>query len=148
MGFRDDIRSLCHDVRSIPGQLEMRPYGVEAVTRSWSGDEPGQGLEQVERIVVTEAGGQPPKVRWLTDEEIAVGGFEASTVEVGPITPDFPGGGTIIDILKREGKGARALLHFVLTGPEFPCGGNFKLKDFTSHRAFQYKLTLERSSDS
>jgi len=148
MSFRDDIRGICHEVRSIPGQLEMRPYSVEAVTRVWSGDEPGQGTEQVDREVVTEAGGHPPKVRWLSAEEIAVGGFEAMTAEIGPITPEFSGGGSVIDSLKRKGKGSRALLHFVLTGPEFPCGANFKLKTFTSHRAFQYRMVVERSADS
>ena len=148
MSFRDDVRALAHAARAIPGELGMRPFTVEAVTRSWSGAEPGEGVVQDERIAIVEANGQNPKVRTMSDEEIAVGGFAEGTVKVGPITPDFPGGGTLIDILRRDGAGTRALLHFVLTGPGDECGANYKLRGFNADRAFHYTITLERSPDS
>jgi hypothetical protein len=147
MSFRDDVRAICHEVRAIPGELGMRPWSVEAVIRSWSGTEPGEGVEQVDRCAITEANGNNPKVRTMSDEEIAVGGFAEGSMKVGPITPDFPGGGTVIDSIVRSGEGARALLQFVLNGPG-SCDDTYTLKSYSVDRAFHYTLVLERTADS
>lgn len=145
MGFRDDIRKLCYELRAIPGQdFEIRPYTVKIVLRQWSGAEPGQGTETVTTVDITEFSGQPPKVRWLTDEEIAIGGYDAATVEVGPITPDFPGGGTPISTLGQDPP-ANTLFDYVLTGPQYPNGAIYRLKALHSDKTFQYKAILERA---
>tara|TARA_R100001163_G_scaffold64608_1_gene59268 strand:- start:4695 stop:5135 length:441 start_codon:yes stop_codon:yes gene_type:complete len=145
VGFRDDIRKLCFELRAIPGRdFEIRPYTVKVVLRQWSGDEPGQGVETVTSIDITESDGQPPKVRWLTDEEIAVGGYDQSTVEVGPITPSFPGGGTLITTLGQDPP-PNTLFDFVLTGPQYPDGAIYRLKALHSDKTFQYRAVLERA---
>ena len=145
MGFRDDIRKLCYDLRAIPGRdFEIRPYRVQVVLRQWSGSEPGEGTETVTTIDITESDNQPPKVRWLSDEEIAVGGYEAATVEVGPITPDFPGGGTAVSVLGQDPP-PNCLFDYVLTGPESPDGAIYRLKALKSDKTFGYRVTLERA---
>lgn len=148
MSLRGDLRSVVHEVRAIPADFGVRPYQAFAVTRLWSGEEPGEGADEICREEITEARGNPPRIRFLNVEEIAVGGFESGTVELGPVTPDFPGGGTLIDSVKRSGGGRRTLLHIELVGPEFPTGANFKLKETFSDRGYHYRFILERSADS
>lgn len=145
MGFRDDIRDLCFQLRAIPGRdFEIRPYTVQVVTRQWSGSEPGEGVETVAAQFITESDNQPPKVRFLNDEEIALGGYNEATVEVGPITPDFPGGGTSITTLGQDPP-ANTLFDYILTGPEYPSGAIFRLKGIKSDKTFGYFVTLERA---
>ncbi len=143
MSIRDDLRQIAFDVRSIPGELGIRPYTVAAVVQEWSGSVLGEGTETVTSTAIVEANGQSPKVRWLTGEEVALGGFQTGSVEVGPITPDFPGGGTLIATLTGSAVATGKLLYFVLTGPEFPSGARYALRDFGSDRAIHYTLTLQ-----
>jgi len=146
MSFRDSIRQLAHSVRAIPGQLGMRPYTVQVVSAVWSGAERGQGTETVTTTAITEADGQPPKVRQLNSEEIAVGGYAEGTWEIGPITPDFPGGGTLISTLQPD-PADNTLVHIVLTGPAYPDGQRCQVKGVTDHRAFQYMLKVEQAAN-
>jgi len=147
MSFRDSLRELCHSIRAIPGQLGIRPYSVAAVSACWSGDERGEGIEDETSIAITEADGQPPKVRELSSEQLAVGGYDKGTIEVGPITPDFPGSGTLLSTLEQDPED-NTLVYFIITGPEYPSGQRFVLVELKTDRAFHYKMTLRRSSDS
>lgn len=149
MTFRDDIRALAYSVRQIPGDLGVRPYTVSVSVSTWSGATPGEGTEDVTVTAITEANGQPPKVRWLTDEERALGGYADAVIEVGPITPDFPGGGTSWAVLTQSAAAAvpGTVIRYVLTGPEFPSGANFERVGGTSDRTFNYKLRLQRVAD-
>ena len=152
MTFQASLRAIANSVRSIPGTMGVRPYRAFVVSRAWSGDEPGDGdpstAETTTSEEITEANGQPPRIRSLNSEEIAVGGYDMGTWEIGPVTPDFPGGGTLITDVQRSGTGKSTLLHIRLVGPEFPNGANFRLKDVTSDRGYHYKFLVERSADS
>lgn len=142
MGFRDDMRSLAYNVRSIPGALfEMRPYTVAVRVTTWSGTHPGDGTETATSTPITEANGQPPKVRFLNDEERALGGLPEGTIEVGNITPDFPGGGTALSVLAPATVGST--VHYILTGPEFPNGAVYERVGVGTDHAFHYTLTLK-----
>jgi hypothetical protein len=142
MGFRDDMRALTYNVRSIPGlTFEMRPYTVHVRVTTWSGTHPGDGTETATSTAITEAGGQPPKVRWLSDEEKALGTLPDGTVEVGPITPDFGSGGTALSVLAPSTAGST--VHYILTGPEHPNGGVYERAGVRTDRAFHYLLTLK-----
>ncbi len=146
MGFRDDLRALCYSVRSIPGQLEMRPYSVAIRTGSWSGAYTGRGVATNTDVLITESGGHNPKVRFLSGEELALGQLDSGAVEIGPITPDFPGGGTDLgDLLPAVADGQT--VHVLLTGPKYPDGAQFRITDVKTDRAFHYKLTAQPVSN-
>jgi hypothetical protein len=142
MGFRDDLRALAYSVRSIPGQLEMRPYSVAIRTGTWSGTYTGRGTGVSVDNPITEANGQNPKVRFLNGEEIALGQLDSGAVEIGPVTPSFPGGGTdLSELLPALADGQT--LHVVLTGPKFPDGALFRITDIRTDRAFHYMITAQ-----
>lgn len=144
MGFRDDIRAIAYNARAMAGRdFQIRPYTTAVVVKSWSGTHPGEGVEVTSTTPVTEADGQPPKVRILNDEQIALGGLPKGSVKVGPITPDFPGGGTHITTLTGNGAQAGESFYYTLTGPEYPDGARFLLVGVDSDRSFGYSVTLK-----
>ena len=144
MGFRNDIRALAYELRAMAGRdFEIRPYSVAVVVKSWSGDNPGEGTESTDTTVVTEANSQPPKVRILNDEQIALGNLPRESIKVGPITPDFPGGGTNITTLTGNGATVGESFYYLITGPQFPSGARFLLEKVESDRTFGYSVTLK-----
>ncbi|MEO8095792.1 MAG: hypothetical protein ABI632_12800, partial [Pseudolysinimonas sp.] len=94
MTLATNLKRALYRVRSINGRLGLRPHSVEMIDTSWSGPQVGDGIETIWSWPVTEYSGENPKVRWLTTEEIAVGSLLKGTVTIGPITPNFTGGGT------------------------------------------------------
>ncbi len=143
MGFRDDMRAIAYNLRSLAGDpYEIRPYTVKVVTRTWTGNVIGEGSELVATTTITEANGQSPKVRFLNDEQLALGGLPKGSIQVGPITPDFPGGGTTWETISGGGVEPGEMFHYILTGPEFPTGARFLLVGGNSDRAFRYMVTL------
>lgn len=141
--MRDRYRAIAYRYRNLPAQHGLRPYTVSVVTKSYTGDVTGEG-NQVEIVTpITESDGQPPKVRWLNDEELALGQLGKGTIEVGPITPDFSGGGTdIATLLQTSAENAELVLYRV-TGPEFPNGADFKRVGSDSSAALHYKIRLQ-----
>lgn len=143
MGFRDDIRELAFELRALPGEeFEIRPYTVEVVTRTWSGDYPGEGLSAITTTPITEAHGQPPKVRVVNDEQRALGNFPKGSLRVGPITPDFPGGGTSIETLNPSGLNPGESFYYVITGPDYPDGARFLVTEAKADKTFGFFVTL------
>ncbi len=140
--FSDSLRELAYNARAIPGQLGIRPYSVAVLTGTWSGSNTGRGAETSASVAITEAGGQPPKVRDLNSEELALSGLGKGSVRIGPITPDFPGGGTALALLK-PAVAAGQTVHVLLTGPESPTGARYLLKDIQTDRALHWTLVVE-----
>ena len=145
MSFRDTLRASIDQIRAIPDDFGVHPYAVAVEVSTWSGSERGEGTETITLTSVTN-GGKRPHVRWMTDEEIAVGGFPSGTVEVNYITPDFPGGGTALSVLEPT-LGSNATFRYILTGPRFPAGGRFRLIKLEHDRGFHYRVMLEKSGD-
>jgi hypothetical protein len=147
MGFRDDIRELAYELRSLPGaEFEIRPYTVAVVTRTFTGNHIGEGAESATTTPITEANGQPPRVRILDDEQLALGGVPRGSVEVGPITPEFPGGGTTWAVLSGAGADPGELFYYVLTGPEYPNGARFLFVAGFTDKTFGYRVRLRPAS--
>lgn len=147
MGFRDDIRELAYELRALPGRdFEIRPYIVKVVIRSWTGTYAGEGGTTTTETTITEADGQPPKVRFLDDEQLALSGLARGAVEVGPITPDFPGGGTSWATLSGNGADPGEQFYYVLTGPEVPLGARYTLVGGKTDKTFGYRVTLKPMS--
>jgi hypothetical protein len=142
MTFVDELKPALGAIRAIPGTLGLRPYTVQVVVRSGVGSYGLNGVDIDETVSITEAGGQPPKVRFLSPKELAIGELAGGSVDVGPITPDHTGGGTAIALLTGSALEHKQIKHFKLTGPEFPDGRLFRLMNVRSDRALQYMLTL------
>lgn len=139
---RDSLRQLAWNIRAIPGRdFGIRPYTLHVRVTTYAGDHVGDGTETATTTPITEADGQPPKVRFLNDEQRALGGLPDGTVEVGPITPSHPGGGTDLAILTPSTEGT--VVHYILTGPEHPTGASYLLHAVKTDRALRYMLTLK-----
>lgn len=146
MALRDQLLPLVYSVRSIPGQLGIRPYRVSILIGTYAGAYTGRGDSIVEEYLVTEAGGQPPKVRQLNSEELALGNLGKGSLRIGPITPGFVGGGNPIESLK-PCVAAGQTVHVMVTGPEYPNGAKFALKSFGSDHALHFTMDVEPVSE-
>lgn len=144
MGFRNNIRKLAYSLRRLPGErFEIRPYTVTVNVSAWAGDHVGEGVETVTSTAITEANGQPPRVRIVSTEQRALGSIPDGSWEVGPVTPDFPGGGTSWTTLTGGAAAAEGTVTYTLTGPEFPTGAQFVLHEARSDKTFGYRLILK-----
>ncbi len=141
---RDNFRRIAHRIRAIPGKrFGLRPYTVSVTHRVHSGTYTGDGTITDATTTIAEADGQPPKVRWLDGEELALGELPGGSVEVGPITPDFSGGGTSLTTLQGGSSVSdQDEVFYTLTGPEFPSGAKYMLHDVRTDRALHYMVTL------
>ncbi len=133
------FRALLHQARSIAGTYGLRPFTVAVVTGTWGGSFTGRGTETTSSVAITEAGGQPPKVRSAKDEEIALGQLGEGDIIIGPITPYFGTGGTLLTQLK-PAVTAGQTVHIVLTGPGHETGTRFRIKSIETDRALHWTV--------
>jgi len=145
MSFADSLKTLAYNARAIPGQLGIRPYSVSIRLSTWAGDHVGDGVETVTVTPILEANGQNPKVRFLNEEQTALGGLVRGSLTVGPITPDPAG--SPFSTLTQQGAQDGSTLLYIVTGPEFPTGARYQLVSATSDRALHYTLTLSPIAD-
>ncbi len=120
----------------------MRPYSVAVIVGNWAGEYVGRGGSWDCGCPIQETGGQPPKVHFLNEERRALGALAAGSCEIGPITPDFVGGGTPLDRLA-PAIAAKQTVHVELTGPAYPKGAKFLVKELRSDRALRWMLVCE-----
>ena len=146
MALADGLREILFSSRSVAGQLGLRPHRVYMTERSFPEERFG-GVHEDDRDEITEGNSQPPKVRWLTGEELALGNFARETVEVGPITPRQGATGTALSQLVRNPDCGDEFF-FIIEGPRYPSGGRFVLRRFVpSPSGLNYMLTLEKVAD-
>jgi hypothetical protein len=139
----EDLKPALRSIRGIPGELGLRPYTVDVFISSWSGSVVGEGTETKTSFRLYEDGNQNPKVRFLRDDQLALAGLPAGSLKVGPITPNFAGGGTTWDSISGGDASAGESFYFVLSGPEFPDGARFILVGRSTDHAMHYVLTLK-----
>lgn len=144
--LRDALLPAINSIRGIPGQLGIRNYRVAILIGTWSGSNTGRGSSIGELFPVTEGGGQPPKVRELNTEELALGSLGKGSIRIGPITPDFAGGGTPISQL-RPAVVAGQTVHVRVTGPGYPNGALFLIKDISTDRALHWTMVASPVSE-
>ena len=80
------------------------------------------------------------KVSMVSPEERALADVAAGSLRVGPITPDFGAGGTLIANLSGDSIANQQQHLFRVTGPEFQGGQLFRLTSIDSSRALHYTL--------
>lgn len=135
----DRYRRIAERTRRIPGEHGLRPYRVFVVNASRSG---AYGLEGTLTETETELleSGQPPKVRQLRTEELALNNMGAGGIEVGPITPTHSSGG--IDFGAITEATASTMFRFRVVSPGSADGVYFRLFSANDDRALHYTLTL------
>lgn len=141
--FRDSILPSVNAIRAIPGQLGWRPYTLTIETRTWSGAEIGEGTETVTLTPITEQYGQPPKIRWLDTEQLALGGYERATIEIGPMTPAYPGGGILASTLEPHNLPNNTVVQYKLVGPAYPTGVYCRIVSFNHDFAGHFTLRVQ-----
>jgi len=147
VGFKNSLRKLFYQVRAIPNKLELRPYRVYIVTTTSSGAELGEGTVIPSVVEITESDNAPPRVEQLNSEEMALGGYSEDTFRVGPVTPDFPGGGTLLSVLAPNPTGSNPTVRVRLDGPRWPSGGHFEIKEVRHAKTFGYVLIVSKTAD-
>jgi hypothetical protein len=145
--LRDALLPTINAVRAIPGQLGLRPHAVAIIQTISSGAHTGDGARSETETAITESGGQPPKVRWLNDEQLALGNLPKGTVLVGPITPAFSSGGTDLATIQGTALLQGDTLHVKITGPKHPNGALYRVTKINADRALRYMITAEPVSE-
>jgi hypothetical protein len=125
MSLVDDLLPIAYATRALAGQYGVRLYTVALVVEKWSGQHTGEGVRYEEYTPITEANNQPPKVRWVTDEEVTLGALSGS-IEVGAITPKFATGGTDLEPIIEQLE-AGSTRHIQIVGPKHPAGAKYKI---------------------
>lgn len=124
MALKDDLLSLVDELRAIAGDLGFRPYQVWVRTTQSAGTRPGIGTKVLSetRLLV---GGQNPKVREVKRRDIVAGSNNLLTAEydIGPLTPEFGGGGISHDTISPQRSSTPTEVWFLLKGPGFPATG-------------------------
>jgi hypothetical protein len=141
---------VAYSKRGIAGRLGIRPHSVAIVDKAWSGDQPGDGIEVANTTAITEGGGEPPKVRWLNDEQKTLGGFGIGdqVVMVGPITPKFPGGGTDLSVLTGAELSNGEAHYLKITGPMHPNGAFYRVMEVQAQKALRFMIRAKAVSAS
>ncbi len=148
MTLADDLFDTVYEGRAIAGDLGFRPHSVTLVISAYSEDHPGAGSRTDTETPIAEFGGQPPRVRWLNGEELAVGNMAAGTIEIGPITPEFPGGGTPIASLNGSELSAGQSRLLRITGPNHPSGALYEITNITADRTLRFMLKAKPLEES
>jgi hypothetical protein len=143
---RERYQRIANRARRIPGEHGLRPYTVQIVVGTWSGAYVGGG-SKIEQLETISEQGHPPKVRFLNEEALALSGsigeqLLKGSCTVGPITPAYPGGGTALSELL-PAVAAHQTVHVVLTGPSYPRGAKFLIKEVKTDRALHWTLVCE-----
>lgn len=139
MTLAEDLKSVVFNARGIAGSLGFRTHRVYILDERWTGQHTGEGGPFPEQNEIVEGSSQPPKVRWLTDEEIAVGGLGSGSIEVGPITPAFSGGGTDLTTIAGALE-QNATRYLMIVGPRHPDGARYRITSIRAERALRYMI--------
>jgi hypothetical protein len=121
----DDLLPIAYEKRALAGQFGIRLYTVALVVEKWTGQHTGEGVRYEEYTPITEANDQPPKVEWVTDEEVALGAVSGS-IKVGPITPLHATGGTDLEPIIEQLE-AGSTRHIQIVGPKHPAGVRYSI---------------------
>lgn len=124
MSLKDDLLPLIDKLRAIPGELGFRPYQVWVRKTTYSGSRVGQGTATVTltRLLV---GSQDPKVREVRRKDAVAGTSEyvEAEYEIGPLTPEFSGGGTAESVINPQKTATPTTVTFLIKGPGMPDEG-------------------------
>lgn len=126
------------EARGIAGSLGFRPHRVYRIARY-----KGTSIRDVdgeEVVEIVEGDNQPPRVRWLNSEEIAVGSLAEGTIEIGAITPNDE-----LDAwLRGDGMSAGDERYIRIIGPRTSQNGDlYRVKSWNASRPLRRMIQAE-----
>lgn len=138
----EDALADLYEGRAEAGLAGFRPYTVALsnefyVDQAWSGPD---------ATPLVEADGQPPKLKWLKDQDAPVGSIQPDVIEVGPITPAFSGGGTDLSSWLEAVAGGE-VRHLIITGPAAPNGRKYRILNITTERSLRYMIRAQSEAE-
>ncbi len=122
--LKDKLLPVGDKARRIAGKLGFRPYQVWVRISVYAGTRAAQGASSYTetRLLV---GDQNPKVREVKRKDIVAGSLALVEAEydIGPLTPQFPGGGVAFSTVDPVRGSSPMVVHYVLKGPGLPTAG-------------------------
>lgn len=139
---RSRYRTIANRVRRLPGEHGLRPWRVYISTGAWSdtsSNEFGDGSRTDTEVEILEHG-QPPKVREIGDEQIALStDLTKGDLAIGPITPVVgTPWATLLATSATSGQTVRVKLVHDEVGTTLHCSGKASQMD----RALRYMMTV------
>jgi hypothetical protein len=132
--LRQNLLPVLEKARAIAGTLGFRPYEVWVRTTTYAGTRVGQGASSSTetRLLV---GGQNPKVREVKRRDVSSGSnaFVDLEYDIGPMTPQFPGGGIEVATVAPQRGTSPTEVHYVLKGGDLPTSGLLCQKVSSNH---------------
>ena len=148
MALRERLLSSVDRLRAIPGRLGLHRYQVWVRVTTYSGTRVGLGTASVTdtRLLV---GGKDPHVKEVRSKDIVAGTAELVSMEfdIGPLTPEFSGGGgTTTDTINPAKGTDPGTTMYLLKGPGLPPDGLLciRVSDDTD-RPFRYMVRVRSS---
>jgi hypothetical protein len=150
MPLREDLLPVVDMGRAIAGELGLRVYASVTVrVRTWSGSVTGEGTKtDVDTLLLV--GGQPPKVRQVSQKDIVRSGglYEEGDLEIGPLTPQYAGGGTSIASLDPAVATRPTEVFYRIAGPGSASGGDwYKKVSDSMDRPFRMMVTVRNTGE-
>lgn len=152
------LRTALDQVRSLGGQLGLRPYTVTVRVNTWSGSSknlPGAGTSVTTSTTLTTSGSNAVRVERLSTRDVIAssGMYTDGDYLVGPITPYFSGssgtGGFNLSALDPAVIGPNTTVQFHISGSEMGANGSLFQKvetRATSNLSYYVVVRKEKTS--
>lgn len=132
--------------RGLLGAFGLRPFRVSVLVRTWSGRRAGEGTS-TDAYTPLKVGSNDPKVRQVDPRDVVASGGDLTTsmFDIGPMTPEFEGGGTTYASIDPPVTGSATEVFFVVWGPGLPDAGALcKRVSSQTDSPFRYTVRVER----
>jgi hypothetical protein len=148
MALADKWRRIADKYRALPAKFGLREYTVKVLNIGYTGANPGDGTLYDTETAITVGGGYPPKVRFPSQQEIALNMAGLGDCFVGPFTPNYGTGGVDRSLLDSLMSDDYTMLQFWVQGPNFPNGVAMRIKKRQVDSALRIVLQCQVVEDS
>ncbi len=147
MALRERLLRSVDRIRAIPGKFGVHRYQVWVRVSTYSGTRVGLGTETVTetRLLV---GGRDPHVKQTRNKDIVAGTseLEAAEFDIGPLTPEFFGGGVEPSTINPAKGTSPGTTMYLLKGPGLPSDGLLCQRVYdNTDRPFRYTIRVRSS---
>jgi hypothetical protein len=146
MDLPASIKAAIDQIRGIPGTLNLRPYAVSVIKRTWTGERVGLGTATTTTTALT-VGGQNPRFERLSSREViaSAGKFAEGDYRL-TLTPSFSGGGFNVSDFSND-DGSPQEIFFKVTGNGLEATGSYFQKiDQDVHSNLTFNIVLRRTA--
>lgn len=146
MASANSLRRIADRVRAIPGKMGLREHSATLVKTSWTGGRTGEGDKIVEELPLLINGTENPKIKFPNQRDVALGLMPLGTITVGPLTPEFPGGGILRNFVASQQLERSDTLHVLVTGPQHPNGCLYRIETVNVDKALRVTIVCNTVS--